>query len=69
MRKCKCGKPAKWLKFNRKYLCDNCAEKAGLLMACHGEAHSNPFIDNCGVCMPRWGLVEVVKIEMSLEVS
>jgi hypothetical protein len=22
---------------------------------CEGEAHSNPFIDNCGVCMPRWG--------------
>jgi hypothetical protein len=22
---------------------------------CNGEAHSNPFIDNCMVCMPRWG--------------
>jgi hypothetical protein len=22
---------------------------------CLGEAHSNPFIDNCGSCMPRWG--------------
>ena len=21
---------------------------------CTGEAHSNPFIDNCGVCMPHW---------------
>lgn len=24
---------------------------------CNGEAHSNPHIDNCGVCMPRWGSV------------
>lgn len=24
---------------------------------CEGEAHSNPFIDNCGCCMPRWGVV------------
>ena len=24
---------------------------------CTGEAHSNPYIDNCGVCMPRWGWV------------
>lgn len=22
---------------------------------CNGEAHSNPFIDNCGVCLPHWG--------------
>ena len=22
---------------------------------CNGEAHSNPFIDNCGICMPHWG--------------
>jgi hypothetical protein len=22
---------------------------------CTGEAHSNPYIDNCGVCMPHWG--------------
>ena len=25
------------------------------LQPCHGEAHSNPHIDNCMVCMPRWG--------------
>lgn len=24
---------------------------------CTGEAHSNPHVDNCGVCMPRWGWV------------
>ena len=24
---------------------------------CPGEAHSNPRIDHCGVCMPRWGIV------------
>lgn len=23
--------------------------------ACEGEAHSNPYIDNCMVCAPRWG--------------
>lgn len=22
---------------------------------CNGEAHSNPHIDHCGVCMPYWG--------------
>jgi hypothetical protein len=26
------------------------------LTKCTGEAHSNPFIDNCGICMPRWGV-------------
>jgi hypothetical protein len=24
---------------------------------CTGAAHSNPFIDHCGVCMPFWGVV------------
>lgn len=24
---------------------------------CNGEAHSNPHIDNCGVCMPNWGWI------------
>lgn len=24
---------------------------------CTGEAHSNPYVDNCGVCMPLWGWV------------
>lgn len=24
---------------------------------CPGEAHSNPYIDNCSVCMPDWGWV------------
>lgn len=26
---------------------------------CTGEAHSNPMIDHCGVCMPRWGIVVI----------
>ena len=26
------------------------------LQKCNGEAHSNAFIDNCGSCMPRWGV-------------
>jgi len=32
--------------------------KTGRLIPCPGEAHSNPFIDHCGTCMPRWGKVE-----------
>ena len=24
---------------------------------CTGEAHSNPWIDHCPVCMPHWGIV------------
>jgi hypothetical protein len=67
MRKCKCGNEAKWLKLNRRWLCDACAKEQGFLVPCHGEAHSNPFIDNCGVCMPRWGLVEVKKEQPSNE--
>lgn len=36
-------------------------EKTGRLVPCPGEAHENPFIDNCGICAPRWGEVEEVK--------
>jgi hypothetical protein len=34
-------------------------EDAGLppLGVCRGEAHENPYIDNCMCCAPRWGLV------------
>lgn len=28
-----------------------------LFNKCTGEAHSNAFIDHCGMCMPRWGRV------------
>ncbi len=33
--------------------------RAGLipLQPCGGEAHSNPFIDNCPRCAPRWEFV------------
>jgi hypothetical protein len=24
---------------------------------CDSETHSNPHIDNCGVCAPRWGWI------------
>lgn len=27
------------------------------LKPCPGGAHSNPYIDNCSTCAPRWGLV------------
>jgi len=26
---------------------------------CPGEAHTNPHIDNCGTCMPRWAKIEL----------
>jgi hypothetical protein len=32
--------------------------KTGKMVKCTGEAHTNPFIDNCALCMPRWGEVE-----------
>ena len=32
----------------------------GNLVDCPGEAHSNAFIDHCGLCAPRWGKVEEV---------
>jgi len=30
------------------------------LQPCNGEAHSNPHIDNCGTCAPRWGWLGAV---------
>lgn len=60
MKLCKCGKPATYLKRNRKYKCEACAIVAGMLVPCTGEAHRNPNIDNCMICMPRWGLMEVI---------
>ena len=29
------------------------------LVECTGAAHSNIYIDNCAMCMPRWGVVEI----------
>jgi hypothetical protein len=37
------------------------------LIACPGAAHSNAFIDNCGLCAPRWGFIEVLEGCNSLE--
>ena len=34
-----------------------CAACGVTLVPCTGEAHSNPYIDNCGVCMPQWGWI------------
>lgn len=28
---------------------------------CTGEAHSNPWIDNCALCAPKWGVMPVYK--------
>lgn len=32
------------------------------LQPCKGEAHSNPHIDNCSLCAPRWGWVGPVEV-------
>lgn len=29
----------------------------GQMLPCTGDAHSNPYIDNCMICAPRWGEV------------
>lgn len=31
------------------------------MLPCTGEAHSNPHIDNCTLCAPRWGKVPAFK--------
>ena len=41
--------------------------KTGRLEPCPGEAHTNPFIDNCALCAPRWGKVEELEPMLSLE--
>ena len=33
-------------------------KKTGRMIPCPGEAHSNAFIDHCGLCMPGWGEIE-----------
>lgn len=30
------------------------SKKKPVIVMCSGEAHENPFIDNCPVCMPYW---------------
>lgn len=40
----------------KKQLCKDHDQTHEVVMVdCPGEAHSNPFIDNCMVCMPNWG--------------
>ena len=41
---------------NCKKSCE-CNREYVLWETCTGEAHSNPYIDNCGVCMPEWGRI------------
>ena len=45
------------VKVNDRYYCEDCAIRNGYLVECTGEAHSNPYIDNCAECAPRWGYV------------
>lgn len=59
MKTCKCGGRAEYLRRAKRWLCEACALARGFLVKCNGEAHSNPFIDNCMVCMPRWGVHEI----------
>ena len=42
-------------------------EKTGKTVPCPGEDHSNAFIDHCGVCMPRWGVLEEYEEPIRLE--
>ena len=37
------------------------------LVPCPGPAHKNPYIDNCGLCAPRWGWVEIPEQFATLE--
>ncbi len=37
------------------------ARKGYKLIPCPGEAHSNPYIDNCMLCAPRWGQIEILE--------
>lgn len=37
------------------------------LVQCTGEAHSNPYVDNCMLCAPRWGLIEIPEQFKTLE--
>lgn len=37
------------------------------LVECDGEAHSNPFIDNCATCAPRWGWIEIPEEYQTLD--
>lgn len=37
------------------------------LVACDGVAHSNAHIDNCGLCAPRWGWVEIPEAFATLD--
>lgn len=69
VRLCSCGqRAASYFKFHRVYMCEECAKDLGILIPCTGEAHSNGFIDHCAVCMPRWGWVEKIPMQIRAEV-
>lgn len=61
-RNCKCGNQAEYLKRAKRWLCRDCAVARGFLVKCDGEAHSNPMIDNCMGCAPRWGWHEIANV-------
>jgi len=37
------------------------------LVPCPGDAHDSPYKDGCGMCSPRWGVVEVEEAYRSWE--
>ena len=39
----------------------------GRLVPCPGAAHSNPHIDNCSICAPKWGQVAEVESPLTVE--
>ena len=38
-------------------------KKDAVMIKCSGEAHGNIYIDNCGVCMPYWGMFPVCPVD------
>lgn len=36
---------------------DLMTRRLAVLQACPGDAHTNPQIDTCSICQPRWGFI------------
>jgi hypothetical protein len=42
------------MKNDKKKILDSLEGKKATWIECKGEAHGNPYIDNCMICMPWW---------------
>jgi len=36
---------------------------------CTGEAHGNPYIDNCMICAPFWGIYPICPVDDKTSLS